>query len=80
MTPTEKLCLSCGGAVPPDKPKTDYKAHVRTGIKLFMFACGGMTVLSLFTNVGPSSVTCAIMTALLGLVRKSADEMLGEEK
>jgi hypothetical protein len=78
LTPTEKQCLNFGGVVPDGKPKTDYKAHVRTALKLFMFACGGLTVLSLFTTVGPSSITCGIMTAVLGLVRKSADEMLGD--
>ncbi len=32
-----------------------------------MFLCGGMTVLSLFMNVGPSFMTCGITTAVLGL-------------
>ena len=80
LTATEKECLNCGTAVRDNTPKTDYKGHVRTGIKCFMFLCGGMTVLSLFMNVGPSFMTCGITTAVLGLVRSSADEMLGEKE
>jgi hypothetical protein len=80
LTPTEKQCGNCGTPVPDGKAKTDYKAHARTAIKWFMFLCGGMTVLSLFMNVGPSFVTCGVMTAVLGLVRSSADEMLGSDE
>jgi hypothetical protein len=76
MTPTETQCISCGTLVAEDKPKFDTKAHFRTFIKYFMFACMGLTVLSLFMNVGPSFMTCAIMTIVLGMARSSMDEMM----
>ena len=76
MTPTEKVCISCGTAVKEDKPKFDTKVVFFGFIKYFMYACMGLTVLSLFMSVGPSFMTCAIMTLVLGLVRTSADEMM----
>jgi len=76
MTSTETTCISCGAAVVDSKPKTDAKSMFRTGIKYFMFFCGGLAVVSLFVDVGPSFATCAILTVLLGLVRSSAEEML----
>jgi hypothetical protein len=80
MTPTELTCISCGTPVPPDKPKFDARARLFGFIKYFMFACAAMTVLSLFMNVGPSFMTCAIMTLVLGLVRSSADEMMVDQE
>ena len=76
MTPTEKQCLACGGMVPDDKPKFDGKARFLQGIGYFMKACAVMTVLALFMNVGPSFMTCLIMTVLLGLVKSSMSEMM----
>jgi hypothetical protein len=57
-------------------PKSDAKTRFSATIKYFMFLCGGLTVLSLFMDVGPSFMTCLSITLLLGLVRSSADEML----
>ena len=76
MTPTEKECLACGSPVASDKPKFNTKAHFRGFIKYFMFVCMALTVLSLFMNVGPSFMTCAIMTVVLGMARSSMDEMM----
>jgi hypothetical protein len=76
MTPTETKCISCGWVVQDDKPKSDAKSRFRTAIKYFMFVCGGLTILSLFTNVGASFFTLAALTVLLGLIRSSAEEML----
>lgn len=76
MLATETQCVQCGGVVQDNKPKADAKARFVVGIKYFMFACGGLTFLSLFMDVGPSFMTCAIITVLLGLVRSSAQEML----
>jgi len=76
MTPTEKKCLNCGGLVPDDKPKFDGKARFLQVIGYFMKACIVLTVVSLFMNVGPSFMTCAIMTVVLGLVKSSMSEMM----
>lgn len=76
MTQTEKQCLNCGGLVPDDKPKFDSKARFLQGIGYFMKGCAVITVLSLFMNIGPSFMTCAIMTVVLGLVKSSMSEMM----
>ena len=76
MLTTETQCVNCGGIVQDNKPKSDAKSRFRTGIKYFMFACAGHSVLSLFINVGPSFMVCASMTLLLGIIRSSAEEML----
>jgi hypothetical protein len=76
MTPTELECISCGGKVQDEKPKSDAKTMFRTAIKYFMFFCGALAVAALFVDIGPSFTTCAIVTVVLGLVRSSAEEML----
>jgi hypothetical protein len=76
MLPTETECISCGGVVQDNKPKSDAKSRFRTGIKYFMFACAGLSVVSLFVDVGPSFMICVSMTVLLGIIRSSAEEML----
>lgn len=76
MLATETQCVNCGGVVQDTKPKSDAKSRFRTGIKYFMFACAGLSVLALFVDVGPSFMVCACMTLLLGIIRSSAEEML----
>ena len=76
MTNAETQCLSCGQIVQDNKPKSDAKSRFRTGIKYFMFFCGGLSIVSLFVDVGPSFPVCASMTLLLGLIQSSAEEML----
>lgn len=76
MLATETQCVNCGGVVQDNKPKSDAKSRFRTGIKYFMFACAGLSVLSLFIDVGPSFTVCASMTLLLGIIHSSAEEML----
>lgn len=76
MIPSEKQCLNCGTDVSDGKPKFDAKAKFRGLIKYFMYGCGALAVLSLFMNVGPSFMTCVIMTLILGLVLSSASEMM----
>lgn len=76
MLATETKCLNCGGVVHDEAPKSDAKSRFRTGIKYFMFLCAGLSVLSLFINVGPSFAVCASMTLLLGIILSSAEAML----
>jgi len=76
MTNAETTCLSCGGVVQDNKPKSDFKTRFRTGIKYFLFAMMGLTVVSLFVSVGPSFATCISVTIVLFLAKSSAEEML----
>ncbi len=76
MTSTETQCVSCGQVVQDVKPKSDAKTRFRTGIKYFMFFCAGLSLISLFVDVGPSFPVCASMTFLLALIQSSAQEML----
>lgn len=76
MLATETQCVNCGGVVQDNKPRSDAKSRFRTGIKYFMFACAGLSVLLLFIDVGPSFIICASMTLPLGIIHSSAEEML----
>lgn len=76
MTAQETECLSCGGKIQNNKPKSDARSRFRTGIKLLAFACSALTIASLFVSVGPSFATCASVTIVLFLVLNSAEEML----
>lgn len=76
MLNTETECMNCGAPVRDTSAKSDAKSRFRTGIKYFMYVCGGMAVASLFVDVGASFMTLVAITILLGLVLSSAEEML----
>jgi hypothetical protein len=76
MTPAEQVCISCGTPAEEKKNKSDAKTRFRTIIKYFMFITAGMSVASLFVDVGPSFATCASVTVVLFLALSSAQEML----
>ncbi len=68
-------CFVCGTAVPSAHPKSPFREHCRTMIKLAFFASIGLTIASLFLDFTPSFVKCIACTVILLFVKKSADQM-----
>lgn len=76
MMNDETVCITCGGAVHDDTPKSDAKTKFRTFIKIFLFFTGGLGIVSLFVETGVSFTTCMAVTIVLFLALNSAQEML----
>lgn len=75
MTPQEITCLACGATIKVE-PKSDVRTKFRTLIKGFLLASAGLTIASLFVDVGASFTMCVSVTIVLFLVLNSAQDML----
>ena len=49
--------------------------RVRVILTILFFLCLGLTIASIFTDVGPSFYKCAAATVILHFVRESAVQM-----
>jgi len=50
-------------------------ARARILLTIAFFVCLGLTIASIFTDVGPSFVKCAAATVILHFVKESAVQM-----
>lgn len=79
MTKEERVCLICG-ASQVEPPKSDFRTRGRTLIKWFSLFSAALTVVSLLTPWGGSSVTWLCVTMVLFLVRSSWNEMVADRE
>jgi hypothetical protein len=49
--------------------------RIKIGLTIAFFVCVGLTIASLFTDVGPSFWKCAAATVILHFVKESAVQM-----
>jgi Na+/H+ antiporter NhaD/arsenite permease-like protein len=49
--------------------------RLRVGLTIAFFVCLGLTIASIFMDVGPSFVKCAAATVILHFVKESAVQM-----
>ncbi len=49
--------------------------RVRIALTILFFVCLGLTIASIFTDVGPSFTKCAAATVILHFVKESAIQM-----
>ena len=49
--------------------------RVRIALTVLFFVCLGLTIASIFTDVGPSFTKCAAATVILHFVKESAIQM-----
>ncbi len=75
MRKQETKCFLCGAELPPDPNKKTLQERFATVVKGAMIFSAVLTVASLFTSFTPSFVKCSIITVVLGLVMKSAEQM-----
>jgi hypothetical protein len=75
MQKNETKCFLCGSELPPDPNKVTFKERFAGIVKVAMIISGLMTVASLFVDFTPSFVKCSIVTVVLGMVLKSAQQM-----
>jgi hypothetical protein len=54
--------------------------RVRVILTILFFLCLGLTIASIFTDVGPSFYKCAAATVILHFVRESAVQMSEPKK
>jgi hypothetical protein len=54
--------------------------RVRVVLTILFFLCLGLTIASIFTDVGPSFYKCAAATVILHFVRESAVQMSEPKK
>jgi hypothetical protein len=71
----ETSCFVCGAPVPEDRPKSPFRERCRTAIRIAFYFSLALTVASLFTDLAPSFIKCSASTAILLLVKNSADQM-----
>ena len=87
---TMPACLRCGGRIHKsdikcftcelpttlEKPVREVRLNrARVGLKIAFFLCLGLTIASLFTDVGPSFVKCLAATVIIHFVKESAIQM-----
>ncbi len=59
-----------------EKSKRDINlGRVRVTLTILFFLCLGLTIASLFTDVGPSFYKCLAATVILHFVKESATQM-----
>lgn len=78
LTPDEKECFTCGSAVPEKNPKPAFSERFQTVVKFLFIGSAIMTAVSLFTDL--SFLKCFAATAVLFLVKNSADNMCEAKK
>jgi hypothetical protein len=71
----ETVCYQCEMPVPPAHATVSIRERFRTVIKVVFIVSAVMTVASLFFDFTPSFAKCTFATAILGLVKSSADQM-----
>ncbi len=54
--------------------------RARLVLTIMFFACLGLTIASLFTDVGPSFTKCAAATVILHFVKESAVQMIESKR
>ena len=54
--------------------------RIRIALTVLFFLCLGLTIASLFTDVGPSFYKCAAATVILHFVKESAVQMSEPKK
>ena len=72
---TETKCFLCGTEVRPERAKVSLQERFVSVVKIALGISVALTVLSLFTDWVPSFIKCSIATAILGLVKNSAQQM-----
>jgi hypothetical protein len=71
----ETSCFVCGAPVPEECPKSPFRERCRVAIKIAFYFSLALTIASLFTSLAPSFIKCSASTAILLLVKNSADQM-----
>jgi hypothetical protein len=72
----ETKCFTCEMPVSQGKTKREINLErARLALTIIFMLCFGLTIASLFTDVGPSFYKCAAATVILHFVRTSAVEM-----
>lgn len=73
---TETVCIGCGAAVPQKNPRPGIAQRLRAIVKVLLITTAVMTVLSMFTDIGPSFKKCIMALLVLFLVKSSTDQMV----
>jgi hypothetical protein len=77
----ETKCFTCEAPVNREESKRDINmGRVRVALTVLFFLCLGLTIASIFTDVGPSFWKCAAATVILHFVRESAVQMSEPKK
>ena len=72
----ETKCFTCEAPVKAEQTQRDVNlARARVGLTIMFFLCLGLTIASIFTDVGPSFGKCAAATVILHFVKESAVQM-----
>ena len=72
----ETKCFTCEAPVGEEKSQRQiHLARVKIALTVAFFLCLGLTIASIFTDVGPSFTKCAAATVILHFVKESAVQM-----
>ena len=72
----ETKCFTCEMPVRVEKTQRQVNlGRVRIALTICFFLCLGLTIASIFTDVGPSFTKCAAATVILHFVKESAVQM-----
>ena len=72
----ETKCFTCEAPVNEQKSNREVNmGRLRVGLTIAFFVCLGLTIASIFMDVGPSFVKCAAATVILHFVKESAVQM-----
>jgi hypothetical protein len=72
----ETKCFTCDSPVEQVKSNREVNlGRARLVLTILFFVCLGMTILSIFMDVGPSFTKCAAATVILHFVKESAVQM-----
>lgn len=77
----ETKCFLCDTPAQQEISKTDIRlGRARLVLTISFFICLGLTIASIFTDVGPSFTKCAAATVILHFVKESAVQMIESKK
>jgi hypothetical protein len=72
----ETKCFTCEAPAVEEKGTREANlGRARIGLTIAFFACLGLTIVSIFTDIGPSFWKCAAATVILHFVKESAIQM-----
>ena len=72
----ETKCFTCEMPVKAEITQTTINlGRARVALTILFFVCLGLTIASIFTDVGPSFTKCAAATVILHFVKESAVQM-----
>jgi hypothetical protein len=72
----ETKCFTCEMPIREEKNQRQVNlVRVRIALTIAFFLCLGLTIASIFTDVGPSFWKCAAATVILHFVKESAIQM-----